>query len=60
MKATVTTETNARPDGEPLPRAVKVGEVIEGDLAAVAVRDKWAEEIADEDTPAKAPAKAKK
>lgn len=46
MKARVTTEFPGRPDSEALSRTVEVGEIIEGDLAAVAVREGWAEEIA--------------
>lgn len=42
MKATVTQEFAGRPDNEPLSRIVKVGEIITGDLATVAVREKWA------------------
>lgn len=44
MKAVVTTEFPGRPDNEPLSRTIKVGEIIAGDLAAVAVREGWAEE----------------
>lgn len=47
MKAKVTTEFNGRPDGDALARAIKVGETITGNLAAVAVRERWAEEIGD-------------
>jgi hypothetical protein len=48
MKAKVTKEFAGRPDGEALSRAVQVGEVISGDLAAVAVSEKWAEEVGAE------------
>jgi hypothetical protein len=48
MKAKVTKEFAGRPDGEALSRTVKVGEVIVGDLAAVAVREKWADEVGSE------------
>ncbi|MFN3549626.1 MAG: hypothetical protein ACK4U0_19235 [Mesorhizobium sp.] len=48
MHATVTISTNGRPDNEALPRMLPVGAVISGDLATVAVRDGWAEEIRDE------------
>ncbi|RWK12529.1 hypothetical protein [Mesorhizobium sp.] len=45
MKAEVTKEFPGRPDGEALARTIAVGEVITGDLAEVAVRDKLAKEI---------------
>lgn len=45
MFAKVTTQFSGRPDDAALPRQVLVGEVISGDLAAVAVREKWAEEV---------------
>ena len=48
MQAKVTTEFAGRPDGEALSRTVKVGEIITGDLAAVAIREKWAEEVGSE------------
>lgn len=48
MKAKVTTEFPGRPDGESQARAIKVDEVISGELAEVAVREKWAEEVGDE------------
>ena len=51
MQAKVTTEFSGRPDSDALARTIKVGEVITGDLAAVAVREKWAEEVGAE-TPA--------
>jgi hypothetical protein len=42
MQAKVTQEFAGRPDGEALSRTIKVDEVISGDLAAVAIREKWA------------------
>jgi len=45
MKAKVIKEFPGRPDHEALTRTIEVGETVEGDLAAVAVREKWAEEI---------------
>jgi hypothetical protein len=45
MQAKVTKEFRGRPDGEPLVRTIGVDEIIEGDLAVVAVREKWAKEI---------------
>lgn len=47
MQAKVTTEFPGRPDNEPLSRAIKVGETISGDLATVAVREGWAEELVE-------------
>lgn len=48
MQANVTKEFPGRPDNEPLARAIKVGEIIGGDLAAVAVREGWAVALPDE------------
>lgn len=48
MQAKVTKEFAGRPDDEAMSRTIKVGEIITGDLAAVAVREKWAEEAASE------------
>ncbi|WP_353641327.1 hypothetical protein [Mesorhizobium sp. WSM2239] len=47
MKAKVTKSFPGRPDREILSRIIEVGEVIEGDLAAVAVREKWATRVKD-------------
>lgn len=47
MQAKVTTAFQGRPDGEVLARPVRVGEVIGGDLAAVAVGEGWAVPIED-------------
>jgi hypothetical protein len=53
MKATVIKEFPGRPDREVLARTIKAGEVIDGELAAVAVRAGWAEEMkAEEPAPA--------
>jgi hypothetical protein len=51
MRAKVTTEFPGRPDAESLPRQILVGEVVTGDLARLAVEQKWAEELAIEDAP---------
>jgi hypothetical protein len=48
MKAKVMKAFPGVPDGENQVRQINEGEVITGDLAAVAVREKWAEEIAEE------------
>ncbi|MDW9877331.1 hypothetical protein GOA90_08750 [Sinorhizobium meliloti] len=49
MKAKVVKAFPGRPDHEALTRTIEVGEEIEGELAVVAVREKWAEPIdADE------------
>lgn len=45
MFARVTTAFSGKPDGEVLARQVAAGEVISGDLAAVAVRAGWAKEV---------------
>jgi hypothetical protein len=58
MRAKVTEAFNGVPDGRIHPRQIAVGEIIDGDLAAVAIREKWAEETADE-APAPAAAKPK-
>jgi hypothetical protein len=45
MQAKVLKAFPGRPDAEIMTRTIEVGETIDGDLAAVAVREKWAEEI---------------
>jgi hypothetical protein len=45
MFAKVKQSFNGKPDSEPVSRLIAVGEVINGDLAAVAVREKWADEV---------------
>lgn len=59
MHAKVTVAFPGRIDGEVMPRQIEVGEVIGGDLAVVAVREKWAKEVPPNEKPAveKAPAK---
>lgn len=52
MRAKVTKEFVGRPDTEPSARTIHVGEEIDGDLAAVAVSEKWASAIVEK-TPAK-------
>lgn len=44
MKAEVKTAFPGRPDDETATRTIEVGEIIEGDLAQVAVDNKWAVE----------------
>lgn len=46
MKAIVTVEFPGKPDHEVVSRTIAVGETITGDLAAVAVAQKWATEVA--------------
>jgi hypothetical protein len=55
MKATVTQSFPGRPDDQADTREIAEGEVITGDLAAVAIRENWAVEIVD-DSPAAIPA----
>lgn len=45
MKAKVTKEFPGLVDGAAVVRTIKEGEIISGELAKVAVREKWAEEI---------------
>lgn len=52
MHAKVTTEFTGRPDEEPVSRMIAVGEVIRGDLAKVAVENKWAKEVPPNEKPA--------
>lgn len=59
MKAKVTKAFDGRPDNEPLARTIGVGEEVEGDLAAVAVRDGNAKEIAEDSDAPKPKGKAK-
>ena len=47
MQAEVIQAFDGRPDHEPLTRRIVVGEIIHGELAVVAVREKWASEICD-------------
>lgn len=61
MKAKVTKEFAGRPDGEVLTRTLTEGEIIEGDLAEVAIGLGWAkpaEEASAKET--NAPARTKK
>lgn len=59
MKAKVTVEFRGRRDGAPQVETIGVGEIISGDLANVAVAEKWAEEI-DEGTEKRRDAKKAK
>lgn len=45
MRAKVTEAFPGRPDNEIMTRPIEVGETIEGDLARVAVEQKWAKKI---------------
>jgi hypothetical protein len=45
MKAEVKTAFPGRPDNETATRTIEVGEIIEGDLAQVAVDNKWAVKV---------------
>lgn len=45
MFAKVTTEFPGKPDNEILSRTIAVGETISGELAVIAVREKWAAEV---------------
>lgn len=47
MKAKVKVAFDGCIDGNPVPRKIEVGEEIQGDLARVAVEQKWAVEIVD-------------
>lgn len=49
MKAIVQIPFRGAPDGEPHSRQFEPGDLIEGDLAAVALREGWA--VAERDTP---------
>lgn len=45
MQAKVTKPFSGRPDGAPLPHDFGEGDIVEGELARVAVANKWAVEI---------------
>lgn len=47
MRAKVTKSFKGRRDHEAATSTIAVGDEIEGDLARVAVREKWAEEVRD-------------
>lgn len=47
MKAKVTKPFNGAKDGEVYPTAFKAGDVVEGELAKVAVEQKWADPVKD-------------
>jgi hypothetical protein len=57
MKAKVVKAFPGRPDNEVMTRTVEVGEIIDGELAAVAMREKWAQPYRD---PAETEAEKKK
>lgn len=59
MKANVTKAFPGRPDQEALTRTIAEGEVIFGELAVVAVREGWAEEIKEKAEPRTAKASEK-
>lgn len=48
MKAIVEKPFAGAPDGDIYPKQFVKGDVVTGDLARVAVREKWANEVADE------------
>lgn len=50
MQAKVTAPFDGARDGEMYPRHFNVGDVVDGNLAEVAVREKWAEELKPEAT----------
>ncbi|MCV3209609.1 hypothetical protein OHD62_17345 [Mesorhizobium sp. YC-39] len=45
MRAKVTKAFRGAPDGAIHPRQIEVGEIIEGDLARVAIDENWAKEV---------------
>lgn len=45
MKAKVSTEFPGRPDGDGDTRMIRKGEIITGDLAEVAIANKWATKV---------------
>lgn len=60
MEARVTRAFMGRPDAEIATRTIAAGEIIKGDLAAVAVREGWAEDLAVSEKPATAKRKSGK
>lgn len=48
MKVIVTKAFKGAADSDPMPREFKPGEELVGELAGVAVREGWAEEVADD------------
>lgn len=51
LKVKVTKPFHGRQDGEASARLVAFGDVIEGDLARVALENKWAEEVKEPSRP---------
>lgn len=49
MKVMVTKEFPGRPDAEANVRPIRVGEIVGGELAKVALAEKWGEEVAGDD-----------
>lgn len=47
MEARVTQSFNGVTDGNVYPREIEVGETIKGDLAEIALSEKWAEPVSD-------------
>lgn len=54
MQAKVKTAFSGRPDADCLTREIAEGEIITGELAEVAVREGWADEIKEKAAPKKA------
>ena len=52
ISAKVTTAFPGKPDDETQVRDVAVGEIIDGELAKVAIAQKWAEEVEAKSDPA--------
>lgn len=52
-KAKVTKEFDGKPDDEIVSRTIAVGEVIDGDLAKVAIEQKWASPVGGKSAPEK-------
>ncbi|MBL4757489.1 MAG: hypothetical protein JKY32_07580 [Rhizobiales bacterium] len=63
MHAKVKQSFSGQPDSDFTPRTIEVGEIITGDLAEVAVREKWATKckapLSEEEKAARADAEAK-
>lgn len=52
MKAKVTKSFAGVPDGEIYPREIQKGEIVAGELAAIAVREGWAKKVEGDEPPA--------
>ncbi len=60
MKAKVVKKFDGKPDKEIYPRTFNEGDIVEGDLARVAVAQKWAVEVVAKPEKVEKPAKAEK